>query len=120
MPSQFDQFKQQWLAGATQLATKNYGDFLGAAEQDAQSFLEEAAADLARWTAMLGDGTHGTLSRDDFIQLVQGEDVLAELHSLKQAGLAAARWDMFTNALLDLTVQLAFKVFLPVPGTASS
>jgi hypothetical protein len=38
--------------------------------------------------------------------------LLAELHALKQAGLAMVRIDRFKNALLDLVIDTAFDVFL--------
>jgi hypothetical protein len=108
----FDEFVTQWKAAVGDFAAKSYSDFKTEAINDAQSFFQDAEQDLVRWTSMLGDGTGGTLSDDDFTSLVEGERTLLELHALKQAGLAEARWDLFTSGLLDLTAQTALKVFL--------
>ena len=39
-------------------------------------------------------------------------DLLAEFHTLKQAGIAMVRIDRFKNGLLDLVDDTAFDVFL--------
>jgi hypothetical protein len=108
----FDDFVTQWKAAVGDFAAKSYSDFKSQASNDAQSFFNDAEQNLVRWTSMLGDGTNGTLSENDFTSLVEGERTLLELHALKQAGLAEARWDLFTNGILNLTVQTALKVFL--------
>jgi hypothetical protein len=108
----FDSFASQWRSAASDFAVRSYADFERQAVDDALTFFNKVEQDLHRWTSMLGDGSKGTLTKDDFTSLVNGERDLLELNALKQAGLAEARWDLFTEGLLDLTVQTAAKVFL--------
>ena len=79
------------------------------ATTDGQAFVDAQKAKLDTWTKELADGE---LSKDDFKDLVQGIQDLAELVALKQAGLAAARVDAFRSSLMNLVIDTAFKVFL--------
>lgn len=105
----FDDFVTNWKTAVAALAQKNYSDFLDQAKSDADDFLNEAKSDLTKWTALL---VQKQIDKDEFESLLQSDADLLELHSLKQAGLAEARWDMFTNSILQTTVSVAVSTFL--------
>ncbi|GGO80409.1 hypothetical protein GCM10011348_17000 [Marinobacterium nitratireducens] len=105
----FDDFTQAVEDGVKELAKRTLKGFRDEALKDADSFLQTSRDDLQRWTRLLAGGE---LSQDDFEWLVMGKKDVAELHSLKQSGLALIRLDRFRNALIDLVIDTAFDVFL--------
>ena len=107
--SNFDDFVEAIEEGVKELAKKTLKGFKDEAITDAKAFLEASKEDLQRWTKLLAKGE---LSQDDFEWLVMGRKDVAELHALKQSGLALVRLDRFKNALLDLVIDTAFDVFL--------
>jgi len=107
--SNFDDFVDAVEEGVKELAKKTLKGFKDEALADAKSFLEASKDDLQRWTKLLAKGE---LSQNDFEWLVTGRKDVAELHALKQSGLAIIRLDRFKNALLDLVIDTAFDVFL--------
>ncbi|MCP4576596.1 MAG: hypothetical protein GY846_09970 [Deltaproteobacteria bacterium] len=107
--SNFDDFLDVIEEGVKELAKKTLKGFRDESVADARNFLEASKSDLQRWTKLLASGD---LSQDDFEWLVIGRKDVAELHTLKQAGLALVRLDRFKNALLDLVIDTAFDVFL--------
>ena len=104
----FNDFEAAWKSAATDFATKKFSDFKDAAVNDANSFIKDAKDDLIKWTGLLAN-KH--IDKDEFETLVGSNEVLLEMHALKQAGLAQARWDSFVSGILDLTVSTAIKVF---------
>lgn len=82
-----------------------------AALRDGQALVEKTKADLERWTGLLASGA---LSPEDFEWLLRGKKDLAELESLKQAGLAQARLDRFQDSILGVVAQTALRVFTQV------
>jgi galactokinase len=107
--SNFDDYVQAVEEGVKELAKKTLKGFKDEALSDAKEFLQSSQDDLQRWTKLLA---RGELSQDDFEWLVVGRKDVAELHALKQSGLAMIRLDRFRNALLDLVIDTAFDVFL--------
>lgn len=107
--SNFDDFIDTIEKGVEELAKKTLKGFKEEAVDDAKAFLEGSKDDFKRWTKLLAQGE---LLQDDFEWLVLGRKDVAELHALKQAGLALVRIDRFKNALLDLVIDTAFDVFL--------
>ncbi len=107
--SNFDDFIQAVQEGVEELAKKTLKGFKDEALTDAKTFLESSQDDLQRWTKLLAQGE---LTQEDFEWLVLGRKDVAELHALKQSGLALVRLDRFKNALLDLIIDTAFDVFL--------
>lgn len=106
--SNFDDFVDAIEEGVKELSKKTLKGFKDEAVTDAKAFLEASKDNLYRWTKLLAQGE---LSQDDFEWLVLGRKDVAELHALKQAGLALVRLDRFKNALLDLVIDTAFDVF---------
>ena len=98
------------LEGAVkQLAAKEWSSFAGAATKDGQAFVAKVRDNLRKWTAQLAGGK---LSKEDFEDLVRGEQDLAELTALKDAGLLEAKLQQFQSDLLNTVVATAVKVFL--------
>jgi len=104
----FDNFVDTIEEGVKELAKKTLKGFKDEALTDAKAFLEASKNDLQRWTKLMAQGE---LSQEDFEWLVMGRKDVAELHALKQSGLALVRLDRFKNALLDLVIDTAFDVF---------
>jgi hypothetical protein len=87
------------------LAEKLFQQFAREAIVDVGDFLRKSAADLGRWTQELG---RREIDRDQFKSLIRGQMDVAEMRSLKQAGLAQVRIDTFINGLFDIVVNAAF------------
>lgn len=107
--SDFDVFVDAVEDGVKELAKKSLKGFKEETVSDTKEFLAAAKKDLQRWTKLLA---RGDLSQDDFEWLVLGRKEVAELHALKQSGLAMVRLDRFKNGLLNLVIDTAFDVFL--------
>lgn len=89
---------------------KSFKDFRDAAQKDIKDFLKESEEDLSRWTKLL---IEGKITQREFGILVRSSASLGQLHALKQAGLAQARWDLFIDGVTDILVSTAVSVFLP-------
>jgi hypothetical protein len=76
---------------------------------DGDAFVEGLKLDLEVWTRELA---RGAISHEDFEWLVAGKKDLAELESLKRAGLAQARLEDFVNGLADVIVNTAVKALM--------
>ena len=108
--SKFDDFGNEIRAGVVNIAKGDLKDFLKEAKDDTNQFLAATKEDLKTWTKQLADGD---LSKDEFEFLLRGKEDLAEMHALTQAGIAAAQIQKFRDALIDLVIDTAFKVFVP-------
>jgi hypothetical protein len=87
------------------LAEKLFKQYTHQAVSDARDFLEKSKEDLKGWVEELA---RGDIDKDEFESLVKGQADVAEMHALKQAGLAAVQIDTFTNGILDIIVSAAF------------
>ncbi len=105
----FDQFMEAVRDGAKQLAKELFDDFEKEAGEDARAFVEKMRNDLQRWTKMLAEGE---LTREEFTDLVEAKKALAEIHALRQKGIALARLERFRTGLVDVVVGAAVDVFL--------
>ena len=108
--TQLDDFGNAIHAGVVNIAKGDLKDFLKEAKDDTNQFLAATKEDLKTWTKQLADGD---LSKDEFEFLLRGKEDLAEMHALTQAGIAAAQIQKFRDALIDLVIDTAFKVFVP-------
>jgi hypothetical protein len=97
----FDTLKQ----GVVELAKTTGTQYVTQAEADGQSFLDSSKADLQNWMTELANGS---LSKDDFTDLLLGQKDLFELTALKQAGMAAIALDTFKNGVFDLIEKTVF------------
>ena len=107
--SAFADFEKAVLAGVRDLAKGALKDLLNQAQNDAQSFMKKAKANLQQWTKELA--AH-QLTKKEFADLVEGEKDLAILDALTQAGLTRARLQRFRDGLIKLVIDTAFKIFL--------
>jgi hypothetical protein len=105
----FATFEGNWKTAVGALIQKNFSDFVNEAQSDATAFLNEAKEDLIKWTDLLAAGS---IDKDEFTALVDSDKDLLELHALKQAGLAQARWDLFVNSVIQITISAAMTTFL--------
>jgi DNA repair ATPase RecN len=87
------------------LAERLFKQYTNRAMNDVRDFLRKCKDDLQRWIEELA---RGEIKKDEFEDLVKGQADLAEMHALKQAGLAAVQIDTFTNGVLDIVVSAAF------------
>src|ERR1044071_4136891 len=90
---------------AKALAEKLFKQYTRQAVSDVKDFLAKSKEDLKRWIEELA---RGEMDKDEFDSLVKGQADLAEMHALKQAGLAAVQIDTFVNGVLDIIVSAAF------------
>jgi hypothetical protein len=107
--SKFDDFSDAVLKGAKGLAKKTFSGLVDEAEKDAQAFLDKAQADLQRWTKLLANGK---LTKQDFGDLVQAKEALAEIRALTEAGITLTKIERFRSDLINLVIDSAFDVFL--------
>lgn len=107
--SKFDEFVEAFLEGAKVLAKEVFDGFEGVAIDDAKEFLEKLKEDMQRWTKLLA---LRVLTEQDFSDLVQAKKALAEIHLLRQQGVALTKLEKFRTGLINLVVDTAFDVFL--------
>lgn len=102
----FDRLIEELKTGVGELARELLGELMDAGKKDGVAFLEASKKKLEEWTHALADGK---MTRDEFEWLVQSQKSLAEMNLLKQKGLAQAKIDKFTNGVIHLIIDAAFK-----------
>ncbi|QYM92208.1 hypothetical protein [Dickeya zeae] len=90
-------------------AKENWQQYEKQAVKDGNEFLNKLKADLAVWSKQVADGE---LSEDELAWLIEGKKDLAQLESLKQAGLAQVNIDKFMSGLINIIISNLFKTFL--------
>lgn len=105
----FDDFVDAVKVGAKDLAKETFDGFQNEAENDAQAFIDKSKEDLERWVRALADGE---LTEQDFRDLLDAKKALAEIHALRQAGVAQTQLERFRTGLIDLAVDSAIDTFL--------
>ncbi|MBA3833144.1 MAG: hypothetical protein H0X34_14870 [Chthoniobacterales bacterium] len=93
------------LDKSKELAGILFKKFVNQAVDDTENFLRRSKDGVARAGLLYAEGK---IDRDDFEDLVLGKKDLAEMHALKQTGLASATIDTFTNGVLQIFVDAAF------------
>jgi len=93
------------LEKSKELANTLFKKFVNQAVGDTQDFLQRSKDGITRAGLLFAEGK---IDRDDFEDLILGKKDLAEMHALKQAGLASATIDTFTNGVLQILVDAAF------------
>jgi hypothetical protein len=96
---------QTTLDQSKQLAATLFKRFTDQAVSDTEDFLRRSKAGVERAAALLAQGQ---IDKDDFEDLILGKKDLAEMHGLKQAGLASATIDTFVNGVLQILINAAF------------
>jgi hypothetical protein len=97
----FDTLKK----GIADLAVTTGKQYATQAATDGQNFLDASKSQLQDWTTQLANGS---LSKDDFTDLLLGQKDLFALTALKQAGMAEIAMDTFKNGVFNLIEQTVF------------
>ncbi len=100
----FNQIKTAVLAQAETLAENSFHQFATQGVADTQAFLADSEATLKNALALL---QQGKIDPDDFADAVKATSTLAEMNTLKQAGLASAKIDMFVSGVLQIFIDAA-------------
>ena len=101
----FDKIIQEVLKDSKELGKTLFKRYAEQAAADARTFLEDSRASLEKAARLLAEGR---IDRDDFEDLVRGKHDLAKMIALKQAGLAKASIDTFTNGVLNIFINAVF------------
>jgi hypothetical protein len=91
-------------AGIVHLASTTFANYANQAIADGKAFFAAAKADLTKYTQQLAAGS---ITLDQFKDLMQDESELAEMDALKQAGLAQAALDSFVNGAISIMITAA-------------
>jgi hypothetical protein len=105
MPIDTNAILQTTLEKSKELAATLFKRFTEQAVSDTNDFLQRSKEGVARAAALLAAGK---IDKDDFEDLILGKKDLAEMHGLKQAGLANATIDTFVNGVLQILIDAAF------------
>jgi len=101
----FDRILKDVLGQSKDLGRTLFKQLATQAAKDATDFLKQSRDSLKRAALLLAEGK---IDPDDFEDLVRGKRDLAEMRALKQAGLAKAAIDTFTNGVLNLFIDAVF------------
>ena len=101
----FEELFQNLEKGVDSIAQSSLKDYLNQAKTDGQNVLTSLKENLQRWTEEV---ENGSLNKEDLEFLLQEEEALDELTTLKQAGLAEIRLDTFKNSLVNLITDTVF------------
>ncbi len=105
----FDDFLESLKHALSEYAQQSWADYRDQAEADGQDFIDRTKQDLQTWTQQL---VAGQITQQEFKFNMNSKKALAQLVSLKQAGLAKVSADKFTNGLVDVIVNTAVSTFL--------
>ncbi len=105
----FDDFLSTLKDELIKLAANQLDELKDRAVDDIEQFLEDSKEDLERWAKLLEEDK---ISKKDFQSLVKGQEDLAKMEALKQAGLSAVRLDQFREKLFDRIVGVTREFFL--------
>ena len=86
------------------LAEQNLKDFAGQGKQDAEAFLEESKANLAKWVQQLANKE---IDQDEFTWLVESQKAAAEMTALRAANAGQVRIDQFRDSVFNVVIKTA-------------
>jgi uncharacterized protein YjbJ (UPF0337 family) len=96
---------QTTLSKSKDLAQTLFRNYASQAQSDVQTFLQTAKDGIQRATDLY---LQKKIDKDDLEDLILGKKDLAEMHALKQVGLAKAAIDTFVNGVLQILVDAVF------------
>jgi hypothetical protein len=105
MPINTNAILQTTLDKSKELAATIFKKSTEQAVSDTEDFLQRSKAGVDHAAALLAAGQ---IDKDDFEDLILGKKDLAEMHGLKQAGLASATIDTFVNGVLQILIGASF------------
>ena len=106
----FSDFIGLVLKNGKDLVQTTITGFEGNAEEDIKAYLVGDRNILQTWTEQLAKGS---LAREEYADLVQGELPIAELATLTQAGVAVADLERLRVGLTKVVVDAAFDTLWP-------
>jgi len=92
------------LTNASNLAAKLFEGYVGQAEADTRAFLQASKDRMAQAASLY---QQKQIDKDEFEDLVHDQKVLAEMHALKNAGLASAAVDTFVDGVIKIMIDAA-------------
>lgn len=105
----FDDFTKAVKNGSAVLAKEIFGELGKEARKDTGAFLEKTEQDMQRWTKQLSEGE---LTKQDFSDLVEAKEALAEIQGLTRNGVALTKRERFRKGLIKLVIDSAVDVYL--------
>ena len=93
------------LTKSEDLAKLLFKKYVTQAKNDTNQFLQASKAGIERAGLLFAQGQ---VDREDFEDLILGKRDLAEMHALKQTGLAKATVDTFVTGVLQILLDAAF------------
>ena len=109
--SKFNDFIELILSGAVDLARETLGDVPDAALADTREFIKFSKEELMSLTK---DLKNKEITLDEFGELTRDLTHLAKLVALSDLGIVKTKLERFRTGLIDLVINTAKTVFLPV------
>lgn len=97
----FDQLYADLKNGVESVAENSLHDYVNEAKTDGQNALADLKENLQHWTQEV---ENGAMTSEDLAFLLEGEEGLSEMISLKQAGLSEVHIDKFRNGLVNMII----------------
>jgi len=101
MTINFDQLYADLKSGVETIAKNSLQNYEAQAKTDGINALDNLKTNLSNWAQEV---ENGALTKEDLEFLLQSEESLNEMVTLKQAGLAAIQIDKFKNSLINLVI----------------
>jgi hypothetical protein len=100
-----DNFVHAVLEEVSTLAATLFKNYVGQAETDARAFLQASKDRIAEAASLYQEGQ---MDEDELEDIIHDQKALAEMHALKNTGLASAAIDTFTNGVIQIMINAAF------------
>jgi argininosuccinate lyase len=93
------------LTDAKNLAATLFKNYAEQAEADTRAFLQASQDTIAQAASLY---QQDQIDKDELEDLINDQKVLAEMHALKNAGLASAAVDTFVDGVINIMIDAAF------------
>ena len=100
-----DNFVHAVPTDVSSLAATLFKNYAGQAETDVRAFLQASKDRIAEAASLY---QQGQIDKDELEDLIHDQKALAEMHALKNTGLASAAIDTFTNGVIQIMINAAF------------
>jgi hypothetical protein len=100
-----DNFVQAVLTDVSNLAATLFKNYAGQAETDARAFIQDSKDRIAEAASLY---QQGQMDKGELEDIINDQKALAKMHALKNAGLASAAIDTFTNQVIQIMINAAF------------
>ncbi|MFY9984970.1 MAG: hypothetical protein WAK31_09430 [Chthoniobacterales bacterium] len=99
-----DNFVQAVLADVSNLAATLFKNYVGQAETDARAFIQASKDTIASAASLY---QQGQIDQDELEDIINDQKALAEMHALKDTGLASAAIDTFVDGVIQIMINAA-------------